>query len=199
MTSPTLRRTEPGAGELRPTPPRRPLSRLAVGGGLARLPRRGVHRLDGRRTRRCRRRRPRWRRAHRSRDRRGPVVGRRRRVRAPGRMDRRERRRVCRRTGGRRRVGRLRNRPGRAGPWALVTGAGLGAAQGLVLARRDATPAVPWGPRCRCCSRSAGPRQRAGISVDDQFTVFGADGAIVFTLLSGLLLARFTPVRAQAA
>jgi hypothetical protein len=29
--------------------------------------------------------------------------------------------------------------------------------------------------------------------------VFGAAGAIVFTLLSGLLLARFTPARAQAA
>jgi hypothetical protein len=29
-----------------------------------------------------------------------------------------------------------------------------------------------------------------GIGVDDQFTVFGAGGAIVFMLLSGLLLAR---------
>ena len=32
-----------------------------------------------------------------------------------------------------------------------------------------------------------------GVSVDNQFTVFGASGAIVFTLLSGLLLAHFTP------
>ena len=37
-----------------------------------------------------------------------------------------------------------------------------------------------------------------GIGVDDQFTVFGAGGALVFTLLSGLLLARFTPARTQA-
>jgi hypothetical protein len=37
------------------------------------------------------------------------------------------------------------------------------------------------------------------IGVDDQFAVFGAGGALVFTLLSGLLLARFTPARAQAA
>ena len=38
-----------------------------------------------------------------------------------------------------------------------------------------------------------------GISVDDQFKVFGPGGALLFTLLSGLLLARFTPARAQAA
>jgi hypothetical protein len=31
-----------------------------------------------------------------------------------------------------------------------------------------------------------------GISVDDQFTVFGAYGAVVFMLLSGVVLARFT-------
>jgi hypothetical protein len=37
-----------------------------------------------------------------------------------------------------------------------------------------------------------------GIGVDDQFTVFGAGGALLFMLLSGLLLARFTPVRTQA-
>ena len=34
-----------------------------------------------------------------------------------------------------------------------------------------------------------------GIDVDKQFTVFGAFGAVVFMLLSGLLLARFTPAR----
>jgi hypothetical protein len=38
-----------------------------------------------------------------------------------------------------------------------------------------------------------------GIGVDDQFTVFGAGGALLFMLLSGLLLARFAPVRAQVA
>jgi hypothetical protein len=38
-----------------------------------------------------------------------------------------------------------------------------------------------------------------GIGVDDQFTVFGAGGALLFTLLSGVLLARFTSARATAA
>ena len=37
-----------------------------------------------------------------------------------------------------------------------------------------------------------------GVDVDDQFTVFGAADAVLFTLLSGLLLARFTPARPQA-
>jgi hypothetical protein len=37
------------------------------------------------------------------------------------------------------------------------------------------------------------------IGVDDQFTVFGAGGALLFALLSGVLLARFTPAHAQAA
>jgi len=38
-----------------------------------------------------------------------------------------------------------------------------------------------------------------GIGVDDQFTVFGAGGALLFTLLSGLLLARLTPASARGA
>lgn len=38
-----------------------------------------------------------------------------------------------------------------------------------------------------------------GVDVDQQFTLFGAMGAIVFTLLSGLLLARFRPPHAQPA
>ncbi len=38
-----------------------------------------------------------------------------------------------------------------------------------------------------------------GVDVAKQFTVFGAMGAIVFTLLSGLLLARFAPSPARAA
>ena len=38
-----------------------------------------------------------------------------------------------------------------------------------------------------------------GIDVDQRFTVFGAYGAVVFTLLSGLLLARFMPAQEQAA
>ena len=38
-----------------------------------------------------------------------------------------------------------------------------------------------------------------GIDVDEQFTVFGASGAIVFTLLSGFVLARFSPTVTRAA
>jgi hypothetical protein len=38
-----------------------------------------------------------------------------------------------------------------------------------------------------------------GVDVDKQFTVFGAMGAIVFTLLSGLVLARFAPPATSAA
>jgi hypothetical protein len=38
-----------------------------------------------------------------------------------------------------------------------------------------------------------------GIGVDDQFTVFGAGGALLFTMLSGLLLARLTRAPARAA
>ena len=38
-----------------------------------------------------------------------------------------------------------------------------------------------------------------GVSVDEQFTVFGAAGAITFTLLSGLVLARFSPSATGAA
>ena len=38
-----------------------------------------------------------------------------------------------------------------------------------------------------------------GVSVEDQFTVFGAFGAAVFMVLSGLVLARFSRVREQVA
>ena len=83
----------------------------------------------------------------------------------------------------------------------LVTGAALGAAQGLVLAREGPRGlAVPWGlamPVLFALGWSVA--SVTGIGVDDQFTVFGAGGALLFMLLSGLLLARFTPARAQAA
>ena len=83
----------------------------------------------------------------------------------------------------------------------LVTGAALGAAQGLVIAREGPRGlAVPWGlamPVLFTLGWSVA--SVTGIGVDDQFTVFGAGGALVFTLLSGLLLARFTPARAQVA
>ena len=82
----------------------------------------------------------------------------------------------------------------------LISGALLGAAQGLVLAhtgrhelvcvdRSDAALfALGWS------ATSAG-----GISVEEQFTVFGAYGATLFMLLSGLLLARFSAVRSHVA
>jgi hypothetical protein len=82
----------------------------------------------------------------------------------------------------------------------LVTGASLGAAQGLVLAREGFRGlAVPWGlamPVLFTLGWSVA--SVTGIGVDDQFTVFGAGGALLFMLLSGLLLARFTPARTQA-
>jgi hypothetical protein len=82
----------------------------------------------------------------------------------------------------------------------LVSGAALGAAQGLVLAREGRHGlALPWGLAMPVlfalgwCASTA-----IGVSVDDQFTVFGAAGSILFMLLSGLLLARFAPARTQA-
>jgi hypothetical protein len=83
----------------------------------------------------------------------------------------------------------------------LVSGAALGAAQGLVLARQGRRAlALPWAlamPVLFALGWSVA--SVTGIGVDDQFTVFGAGGALLFTLLSGLLVARLTPARAQAA
>jgi hypothetical protein len=82
----------------------------------------------------------------------------------------------------------------------LVSGAALGAAQGLVLARAGRRGlALRWAlamPALFALGWSVA--SVTGIGVDDQFTVFGAGGALVFTLLSGLLLARSAPVSAQA-
>jgi hypothetical protein len=82
----------------------------------------------------------------------------------------------------------------------LVSGAALGAAQGLVLVRQGRRAlALPWAlamPVLFALGWSVA--SVTGIGVDDQFTVFGAGGALVFTLVSGLLLARFTPARTQA-
>ena len=76
----------------------------------------------------------------------------------------------------------------------LISGAALGAAQGLVLARHGRRAlALPWALAMPAllalgwCASTA-----IGISVEDQFTVFGAAGAVLFTLLSGVLLARLT-------
>jgi len=83
----------------------------------------------------------------------------------------------------------------------LVSGAAIGAAQGLVLARQGHRRlALPWAlamPALFALGWSVA--SLTGIGVDDQFTVFGAGGALVFTLLSGLLLARLTPARARVA
>ena len=83
----------------------------------------------------------------------------------------------------------------------LVSGAVLGGAQGSVLARVGRRRlAVAWAVAMPVlfalgwCATSG-----AGVSVEDQFTVFGAAGAVTFTLLSGLLLARFAPARSQPA
>jgi hypothetical protein len=83
----------------------------------------------------------------------------------------------------------------------LVSGAALGGAQGLVLARQGRRGlALPWSVAMPVlfalgwCATTA-----IGVSVEDQFTVFGAAGAVVFMLLSGLLLARFAPAPSRVA
>jgi hypothetical protein len=84
---------------------------------------------------------------------------------------------------------------------ALVGGAALDAAQGVVPARQGRSEfALPWGLAMPvlfglgwCASTGI------GVDVADQFTVFGAAGAVLFMLLSGLVLARFAPTRRQVA
>jgi hypothetical protein len=82
----------------------------------------------------------------------------------------------------------------------LVSGALLGATQGLLLARQGRALALAWAAAMPVLfALSWYASTGIGVDVADQFTVFGAAGAVVFTLLSGLLLARFTPAREQAA
>ena len=83
----------------------------------------------------------------------------------------------------------------------LVSGAFLGAAQGLVLAREGNTRlGAAWGAAMPVLFALAWVATTAiGVSVENQFTVFGAAGAILFMLLSGLLLARFTPASTRVA
>jgi hypothetical protein len=83
----------------------------------------------------------------------------------------------------------------------LISGGALGIAQALLLARQgNKRLAAAWGTAMPAlfavswCATTA-----IGVSVEDQFTVFGAAGAVVFMLLSGVVLARFTPARAQVA
>jgi hypothetical protein len=82
-----------------------------------------------------------------------------------------------------------------------VSGLVLGAAQGMALAAQGRKRlAVAWATAMPVLLALGWSVTTAGgVSVEDQFTVFGAYGAVVFTLLSGLLLARFTRVRAQVA
>ena len=80
-----------------------------------------------------------------------------------------------------------------------VSGAVLGACQGFALAAQDRQRlGVAWGvamPALLALGWTV--TTLGGIDVDKQFTVFGAFGAVAFTLLSGLLLARFMPAQAQ--
>lgn len=82
-----------------------------------------------------------------------------------------------------------------------VSGALLGAAQGLALAAQGRNRlAVAWGVAMPVLFAIGWSVTTAlGVNVEEQFTVFGAFGAVVFTLLSGLLLARFMPARERAA
>jgi hypothetical protein len=82
----------------------------------------------------------------------------------------------------------------------------MGALTGLVLGPAQAL-ALPRGTRMRWAWAAAMPALWAlgwtittlgGIAVDEQFTVFGAYGAVTFSALSGLLLHVLLPYRAAA-
>src|SRR3954452_4506104 len=81
----------------------------------------------------------------------------------------------------------------------FVSGALLGAAQGLVLVREGRRGlAVPWALAMPVlfalgwCASTA-----IGVDVENQYTVFGAAGAVLFMLGSGVLLAGVTAGRPQ--
>lgn len=78
-----------------------------------------------------------------------------------------------------------------------ISGAVLGAGQGFALAAQGRQRlGVVWGvamPALLALGWTV--TTLGGIDVDKQWTVFGAYGAVVFTLLSGLLLARFMPAQ----
>ncbi len=83
----------------------------------------------------------------------------------------------------------------------VVSGAVVGPAQGLVLARHgNPRLGIAWGGAMPVLFGAGWATTTViGISVEDHFTVFGAAGALVFMLLSGLLLARFAPSSARVA
>src|SRR3954451_7431538 len=83
----------------------------------------------------------------------------------------------------------------------FVSGALLGAAQGLVLVREGRRGlAVPWALAMPVlfalgwCASTV-----IGVDVENQYTVFGAAGAVLFMLGSGVLLAGVTGARTQVA
>jgi hypothetical protein len=83
----------------------------------------------------------------------------------------------------------------------LVSGAAVGAAQGLVLARQgNLRLGAAWGAAMPVLFALAWvPTTAIGVRVENQFTSFGAAGAVLFMLLSGLVLARFTPSSTRVA
>jgi hypothetical protein len=83
----------------------------------------------------------------------------------------------------------------------LVSGAAMGAAQGVVLeSHGDRQLALAWGAAMPALFGLGWIATSAiGVSVENQFTVFGAAGAVLFMLLSGLVLARFTPTSTRVA
>ena len=82
-----------------------------------------------------------------------------------------------------------------------VSGLALGVAQGLTLAAQGRTHlAVAWATAMPVLFTLGWSATTAGgVSVENQFTVFGAYGAVLFMLFSGLVLARFSRVRPQVA
>lgn len=82
-----------------------------------------------------------------------------------------------------------------------VSGLVLGAAQGVALAAQGRRRlAVAWAAAMPLLFALGWSVTTAlGDSVEDQFTVFGAFGAAVFMVLSGLVLARLSRVREQVA
>jgi len=83
----------------------------------------------------------------------------------------------------------------------LISGLPLGIAQGWVLARQDRRRlAAAWAAAMPILFGLGWiPSTAIGVSVDEQFTVFGAAGAVLFMVLSGLLVARFTDSSTRAA
>jgi hypothetical protein len=72
----------------------------------------------------------------------------------------------------------------------LVSGGSLGVAQGLVVARQgDTKLAMAWGAAMPVLFALGWvPTTLIGVGVEDQFTVFGAAGALLFMLASGVVV-----------